>query len=65
LYEREICSLVLKVKYRLLKPAMPEKITFGPKRDEVIGWGRKPNNEELHNLSSSPDIIRTIKSRIR
>jgi hypothetical protein len=36
---------------------------FGPKRDEVIGGGRKLHNEELHNLYSSPSIIRKIKSR--
>jgi hypothetical protein len=36
---------------------------FGPKRDEVIGGWRKLHNEELHNLYSSPSIIRIIKSR--
>jgi hypothetical protein len=36
---------------------------FGPKRDEVPGDWRKLHNEELHNLHSSPDIIRQIKSR--
>jgi hypothetical protein len=36
---------------------------FGPKRDEVTGEWRKLNNEELHNLYSSPDIIRQVKSR--
>jgi hypothetical protein len=36
---------------------------FGPKRDEVTGEWRKLRNEELHNLYSSPDIIRQIKSR--
>jgi hypothetical protein len=36
---------------------------FGPKRDEVTGGWRKLHNEELHNLYSSPSIIRTIKSR--
>jgi hypothetical protein len=36
---------------------------FGPKRDEVTGEWRKLYNEELHNLYSSPDIIRQIKSR--
>jgi hypothetical protein len=36
---------------------------FGPKRDEVIGGCRKLHNEELHNLYSSPSIIRLIKSR--
>jgi hypothetical protein len=36
---------------------------FGPKRDEVTGGWRKLRNEELHNLYSSPSIIRMIKSR--
>jgi hypothetical protein len=36
---------------------------FGPKRDEVMGEWRKLHNEELHNLYSSPDIIRQVKSR--
>jgi hypothetical protein len=37
---------------------------FGPKRDEVTGGWRKLHNEELHNLYSSPSIIRMIKSRM-
>jgi hypothetical protein len=36
---------------------------FGPTRDEVTGEWRKLHNEELHNLYSSPDIIRQVKSR--
>jgi hypothetical protein len=36
---------------------------FGPKRDEMTGDWRKVHNEELHNLYSSPNIIRMIKSR--
>jgi hypothetical protein len=36
---------------------------FGPRRDGVTGEWRKLHNEELHNLYSSPNIIRTIKSR--
>jgi hypothetical protein len=36
---------------------------FGPKRDEVTEGWRKLHNEELHNLYSSPNIIRMIKSR--
>jgi hypothetical protein len=34
---------------------------FGPKRDEVTGYWRKLHKEELHNLYSSPNIIRMIK----
>jgi hypothetical protein len=43
--------------YRVLKRI------FGPKKDEVTGGWRKLHNEELHNLYSSPSIIRMIKSR--
>jgi hypothetical protein len=33
------------------------------KKDEVTGGWRKLHNEELHNLYSSPSIIRMIRSR--
>jgi hypothetical protein len=36
---------------------------FGPKRNEVTGGWKKFHNEELHNLYSSPNIIRMNKSR--
>jgi hypothetical protein len=36
---------------------------FGLKRDEVTGEWRKLHNDELHDLYSSPSIIRIIKSR--
>jgi hypothetical protein len=36
---------------------------FGQKRDEVTGKWRKLHNKELHDLYSSPSIIRVIKSR--
>jgi hypothetical protein len=36
---------------------------FGPKRNDVMGDWRKLHNEELHNMYSSPNIIRMIKSR--
>jgi hypothetical protein len=35
---------------------------FGPKRADVTGEWRKLHNEELHNLYSSPDIIRQVKA---
>jgi hypothetical protein len=39
---------------------------FGPGRDEVTGEWRKLHNEELHDLYSSPSIIRIMKaSRMR
>jgi hypothetical protein len=36
---------------------------FGPKSDEVTVEWRKLHNRELHDLYSSPSIIRIIKSR--
>jgi hypothetical protein len=36
---------------------------FGPKRDGVRGRWRKLHNEELHDMYSSPSIIRIMKSR--
>jgi hypothetical protein len=50
-------SLTLREGHRLLRRI------FGFKRDEVTGEWRKFHNEELHNLYSSPDIIRQVKSR--
>jgi hypothetical protein len=36
---------------------------FEPKRDGVTGGWRKLHNVDIHNLYSSPSIIRIIKSR--
>jgi hypothetical protein len=36
---------------------------FGPKRDGVTGGWRKLHNKELHDLYSSPSIIRIKKLR--
>jgi hypothetical protein len=35
---------------------------FGPKREEDGSW-RKLHNDKLHNLDSSPNIVRVLKSR--
>ena len=36
---------------------------FGPRRDEVTGEWRRLYNENLHDLYSSPNNVRAIKSR--
>jgi hypothetical protein len=38
---------------------------FGPKSDEVTEGCRRLHNEELHNLYSSPNVIRMMTSRRR
>jgi hypothetical protein len=60
----EIWSLKLREKHRLrmFENRMLRRI-FGPKRDEVTGEWRRLHNEELHDLYSSPSIIRIIESR--
>jgi hypothetical protein len=35
----------------------------GPKREEDGSWG-KLHNDELHNLYSSPNTVRVIKSKV-
>jgi hypothetical protein len=49
-------------KPRVFQNSMLRRI-FGPKRDGMMGGWRKLHNEKLHNLYSSPSIIRIIKSR--
>jgi hypothetical protein len=60
LYGCETCSLTLKEEHRLrvFENWLLRKI-FGPERDEVTGEWRM---EELHDLYSSPSIIRIVKS---
>jgi sorting nexin-29 len=63
LYGCETWSLTLREAHRLRvfeKRAL--RRIFGPKREEDKSW-RKLHNDELHNLYSSPNIIRVIKSR--
>jgi hypothetical protein len=59
LYGYETWSLILRsnIKIRVLRRK------FRPKRDEVTGDWRKLQNEELHSLYWSPNIIRMIKSK--
>jgi hypothetical protein len=64
LYGCETWSLILREEHRLrvFEFRVLRRI-FGPKRDEVMGGYRKPHNEELHDLYSSPSILRIVKSR--
>jgi hypothetical protein len=64
LYGCETWSLTLREDHRLrvFENRVLRRI-FRPKKDEVTGEWRKLHNEELHNLYSSPDIIRQTKSR--
>jgi hypothetical protein len=64
LYGCETWSLTLREEHRLrvFENRVMRRI-FGPKRDDVKGDLRKLHNEELHNLYSSPNIIRLMKSR--
>jgi hypothetical protein len=64
LYGCETWSLTLREehKLRVFENRVLRRI-FGPKWDEVTGYWRKLHSGELHNLYSSPDIIREIKSR--
>jgi hypothetical protein len=63
LYGCKAWSLTLREEHRLrvFENRLLRRI-FGPKRDENRSW-RKLLNDELHNLYSSLDIVRVIKSR--
>jgi hypothetical protein len=62
LYGYQTWSLKLREKHRLrvFENRVRRRI-FEPMRDEMTGDWRKLHNEELHNLYSSPNIIRMIK----
>jgi hypothetical protein len=51
------------IHWRLGEPQSRSGQNSGPKRDEATGEWRKLHNEELHDLYSSPSIIRIIMSR--
>jgi hypothetical protein len=64
LYGCQTWSLTLREEHRLR--VFENRVLrgiFGPERDEVTGEWRNLHNGELHNLYSSPDIIKQIKSR--
>jgi hypothetical protein len=66
LYGCETWSLTLREERRLkvFENRVLRRI-FEPKRDAVAGEWRKLHSEELHDLYSSPTIMRVIKSRMR
>jgi hypothetical protein len=64
LYGCETWSLTLREEDRLRRfENRVLRRVFAPKWDEVTGEWRKLHNEELHNLHSSPEVIRRVKSR--
>jgi hypothetical protein len=63
LYRCETGSLIVREEHKLRVFKNRVMRIFGPKRDVVTGGWRKLHNTELHNLYSSPSIIRIIKSR--
>jgi hypothetical protein len=62
LYGCETWSLTLREEYRLrvFENRVLRKV-LGPKGDEMTGDWRKLHHEELHDLYSSPSMIRMIK----
>jgi hypothetical protein len=64
LYGCETWTLTLREEQRLrvFEKRVLRRI-FGPKRHEVIEGSRKLHNKKLHNVYSSPSIIRMIKPR--
>jgi hypothetical protein len=63
LYGCETWSLTLREKHGVRVFENRVLRIFGSKRDEVTRVWIKLHNEELHNLYSSPSIIRMINSR--
>jgi hypothetical protein len=64
LYGHEIWSLTITKEQRLrVSENRVLRRMFGPKRKEGAGGWRRMHNEELHNLYTSPNIIRVSKLR--
>jgi hypothetical protein len=64
LYGCETWSLTVREEHKLrVFENRVLSIIFGPKRDGVMRGWKKLYNKKLHDLYSSPGIIRIIKSR--
>jgi hypothetical protein len=63
LYRCETWSLTLRMEHRLRVFEWQGAEEIWSKRGEGTGGWRKLHKEELHNLYSSPSVIRMIKSR--
>ena len=64
MYGYETWSLIFREEHRLrvFENRVLRKI-FGAKKDEITGEWRKLHNAELYVVYSSPNIIRSLKSR--
>jgi hypothetical protein len=63
-YGYEIWSLILREENRIkIFESKVLRRIFGPKRSEVTGGWRKLHSEELHDLYSSPSLIRNMTSK--
>jgi hypothetical protein len=66
LCECETWSLTLREEQRLrLFENRVQREIFGPERDEATGGWRQMQNDELHNLYSSPNISMIKSKRMR
>jgi hypothetical protein len=66
IYKTIILSVVLYGCETLFLRAFEKRVLrriFGPKRNEETGGWRKMHYKELHDLYSSPSVIRTVKPR--
>jgi hypothetical protein len=63
-YGFETWSLILREeqRFRVFQNRVLWKIC-GPNREEMVGGWRKLQNEDLHNLRASPNIIQMMKLR--
>jgi hypothetical protein len=61
LYVCEAWSLTCREEHKLSENRVLRRI-FRPKRVEVAGGYRRLHNEELHNLYSTPNMVKVIKS---